>query len=340
MDIFVSGGTGLVGSRLLAELSENPENKIVALRRKGSDFSIVKKYFARRFDNPDEYFNKIKWLEGDILDDFFLYENIKKDSIVYHAAAFVSFRSADAPKIRQINIEGTKNIVDICLQKGVKKLCYVSSIAALGRGKNGGKTTEEDYREAEKGSSVYSDSKYAAEMEVWRGIAEGLEAVIVNPAVILGYGDSNKGSSALFNTVYKGLKFYTKGTNGYVDALDVARAMVMLAESDIKGERFILTAGTLSYKELFYAMADGLGVKPPPYYASPLLGKIVWRLLVPFYFFSGREPVITRQTARMAAARYDYSAEKIKNATGFKFTPLEKSIKRSCEDFLNETKQK
>lgn len=334
--IFVTGGTGLVGSRLLAYLVANETNTIVALRRKKSDLSLISKVFATHFTNPELYLNRIHWTEGDILDPFFLAENIKEGSYVYHAAAMVSFQKKEAELVNQINIEGTRNLVNVCLNNKIRKLAYVSSIAALGRSGNDHATTENDFRMSTKGISVYSASKYEAEMEVWRGIAEGLNAVIVNPSVILGSGNWKQGSAELFNTVYNGLKFYTRGTNGYVDVEDVAKALILLMKSEISSERFLLSQGNYSYKYLFETIARELGVGGPKYFASPLLSEIAWRILAFISFFTREQPLITKETAHSANAFYSYSSEKILKNLSFEFKPFEKTIASVCKEYLED----
>ena len=334
--IFVTGGTGLVGSRLLAQLIADETNEIVALRRKNSSLKWVEKVFSRHFHNPDTYLNRIQWVEGDLLDLFNLEQTILENSEVYHVAAMVSFQKKDAALVRQINIEGTKNIVNTCLKNKVRKLVYVSSIAALGRSETEHATIETDYRTSSKGSSVYSASKFEAEMEVWRGIAEGLPAVIINPSVILGAGNWEQGSTELFKTVYRGLKFYTRGTNGYVDADDVAKAMILLMKSDITGERFVFSQGNYSYNFLFETIAKGLHVKAPKYFASPALSEIAWRILAFISFFTRRQPLITKETAQSANAFYNYSSEKFLQKTEFKFTPIEKTIASVCKEYLSD----
>jgi nucleoside-diphosphate-sugar epimerase len=231
-------------------------------------------------------------------------------------------------------VEGTHNIVNACIKNKVRKLCYVSSIAALGRGESNRATTEEDYRDATYKSSVYSQSKFDAEQEVWRGIAEGLNAVMVNPAVIIGPGDWNKGSSQLIQTVYKGLKFYTKGTNGYVDVRDVSKAMIQLMESEITNQRYILSSEDWNYKQLFDSIAKALNVKPPPYFAGPALSGITWRILKVASLFSNKAPLITKETAHNANSFYSYSSDKIIKELDFEFIPLEKSIADTCLLFL------
>lgn len=184
-----------------------------------------------------------------------------------------------------------------------------------------------------KNNSNYAISKYAAEREVWRGVAEGLDAVIVNPSVVLGVAGQGMGSSRLFNVVWEGLKFYPPGINGFVDVRDVARAMVMLMESEIKNERFILNSENLTYKRLFDLIAGGFGKPGPNIGVSPFLSGLSWRVEKVLSSFKGRKPLITKETARTAVQRYEYSNEKIKDAIGFGFIPIEESIRHFCNVF-------
>jgi len=330
---FVTGGTGLVGAHLIFDLLQK-DVPVRALKRKSSRLNVIERIFHYYSDNAEELLQKIEWIEGDILDFFLLDEIIQENEDVFHAAAFVSFNPQDHNQIRQINVEGTHNMVNACIKNKVRKLCYVSSIAALGRGESNRATTEEDYRDATYKSSVYSQSKFDAEREVWRGIAEGLNAVMVNPSVIIGPGDWNKGSSQLIQTVSKGLKFYTKGSNGYVDVRDVSRAMILLMESDIYAERFILSSEDWSYKKLFDSIAHALEVKPPPFFAGAFLSGISWRVLKLGSLITGKNPIVTKETAHTANSFYAYSSEKIKTKLGFNFIPLKQSIEDTCRLFL------
>ncbi len=331
--ILVTGGTGLVGAHLLFQLSQK-EEKIRVLKRSSSSIDQTRKIFSYYTSQPEKFFSKIEWVEGDLLDIDSLLQAMSGIEKVYHTAAKVSFDPKDKAEIMETNVAGTANVVNACLEKKVKKLCYVSSIAALGRAGNDGLTTEKSEWKTDCKISPYSLSKYEAEREVWRGIAEGLKAVIVNPAIIFGAGNFNKGSSRMFQTVYHGLKVYTKGMNGYVDVNDVAKAMILLMESDISGERFILSSENLSYKDLFKTMALSLGVEPPKYKAGKFVSELTWRLLKIRFWLTGKRPLITRQTARTANSVYRYSNEKIIKATGMNFLPMEESIKRIAEAFL------
>ncbi len=333
--ILVTGGTGLVGAHLLYQLTQK-EVKVRALRRTTSSISQTEKIFSFYTSQPEKYYSKIEWVEGDILDIDSLLQAMNGIEKVYHTAAMVSFNPKDKAEIMETNVTGTANVVNACLGKKIKKLCYVSSIAALGRAGNNGITTEKSEWKKDQKISSYSLSKYEAEREVWRGMAEGLKAVIVNPAIILGAGNFNAGSSRMFQTVYNGLKFYTRGINGYVDVNDVAKAMILLMEGNFSGERFILNSEDLSYKKLFEIMAQSLGVEPPGHKAGMVLSELSWRLLKVQSLLTGKKPLITRQTAKTANRFYHYSNEKFVKATGMRFTPMAESIKRTAKIFLKD----
>lgn len=333
--ILVTGGTGLVGGHLLYRLTLK-EEKVRALRRSTSSISQSEKIFSFYTTHPEKLFSKIEWMEGDILDINSLLQAMDGIEKVYHTAAIVSFDPQDETNIMETNVAGTANVVNACLEKKVKKLCYVSSVAALGRAGTEGVTTEKVEWKSGQKTSPYAFSKYEAEREVWRGIAEGLKAVIVNPAIILGTGNFNTGSSRMFQTVYNGLKFYTRGINGYVDVNDVAKAMILLMEGNFSGERFILSSENLSYKKLFEIMARSLGVEPPGHKAGLVLSELSWRLLKVHSLLTGKKPLITRQTAKTANQFYRYSNEKFVKATGMHFMPMAESIKRTSRTFLKD----
>ncbi len=331
--ILVTGGTGLVGSHLLFQLSQTQE-RIRAIRRPSSDIGKVEKIFSLYHSQPEEFLSRIEWVEGDILDMDSLKEGLDGIEKVYHTAAMVSFDPKDKAEIIETNIDGTANVVNACLEKKIKKLCYVSSIATLGRAGNNGITTEKNEWNSNHKASPYAISKHEAEREVWRGIAEGLKAVIVNPSVIIGPGDFTKGSAKMFQTMYNGLKVYTSGMNGYIDVNDVAKAMIILMESDISDECFILNSENLYYKTLFEMMAQALGVKPPKYKAGKFLSELSWRLLKIEALITGKRPLITRQTAQTANSDYRYSSEKFVKTTGMKFTPMKECIQKTAGIFL------
>lgn len=331
--ILVTGGTGLVGSHLLFDLVKKGES-IRALKRENSSLQDVRDCFAYYSDSADEIFNKIEWINGDMLDTDSLDEALKGITKVYHCAALVSFKKADKDLMKTINIEGTKNIVDACIEHKIQKLCYISSVAALGSPEESGDTvTEKTTWSPEDKRSGYSISKFNSELEVWRGIEEGLDAVIVNPSIILGPGQWHKGSSLLFTTVAKGMKYFTRGITGYVDVRDVSKAMVQLMDSDIKSERFLLNADNCSYEFIFKSIAKALNLPEPSKYASPLLTGIGWRLAYLKTIFLFKESSFTRATARSSHHCTYYSNQKVKDALDFEFISVEDSIKDAAKHY-------
>ena len=329
--VFVTGATGLVGSHLLYDLLQKGY-RVKALKRQQSNVAQVKKTFKIYTANADELFRQIEWIDGELLDFKFMSEAIDGCSQVYHVAAVVSFSRADKADMMRINVGGAANIVNVCIEKNIP-LCYVSSIASLGRSESGGLITENDKWQTADGRSAYSYSKYKAEMEVWRGIAERLQAVIVNPAVILGPGDRTKGSSKFFSQVYKGLRFHTPGITAFVDVRDVSRCMIQLMEQERFGERYILSAGNMSYRELFNSIADNFKVKKPTIAAEPWMLNIACCMASLASILTGKNPALTKETAHSAFQQIRYSAEKIEKTIGYKFISLDKSIEECCSAF-------
>ena len=333
--IFITGCTGLLGSHLVAEIIKGQKSKVKSqiklLCRKNSDLSLLKNVLSRY--DFDEIPNNIEFVYGDILDYDVLEETMRDVDEVYHCAAVVSFDASDKNSLMRVNVEGTRNMVNAALQCGVKKFCHVSSIAALGRALEGETIDEESPWTHSKNNSVYSNSKHEGEMEVWRGIAEGLNATIVNPSLILGAGKWDSSSCELFNTIAKGFPFYTTGINGFVDVKDVARAMIMLMEKNKFGQRYCLNGALISYQDLFKLMADNFKVKAPYIKVGKFLSEIAWRVFWLIGKIKGKKPLITKETARTATRRYSYSSAKIIKELNFTFTPIEESVREICENF-------
>ncbi len=331
--ILVTGATGLVGSFLTLELLKKGR-QVRALKRPGRNMDMIRRVFELYSDNPEELLSKIEWVDGELLDIFSLEEAMEGVEEVYHCAALVSFLRGDRKNLMKINVEGTANLVNAALEKKVRKLCHVSSIAALGRPEKQLEMIDEKLVwKTSKNNSNYAISKYGAEREVWRGVAEGLDAVIVSPSVVLGVAGPGMGSSRLFNVVWEGLKFYPPGQNGFVDVRDVARAMVLLMESEVKNERFILNAENVPYKRLFDMIAAGFDKKGPQIYVSPFLSGLSWRSEAVISWLKGRKPLITKETARTAVQHYAYTNDKIRHAIGFEFIPIEETIRHFCGVF-------
>jgi nucleoside-diphosphate-sugar epimerase len=271
--------------------------------------------------------DQVEWVEGDLLDDFSIEEALQGVDQVYHCAGLVSYRGKDRQRLMQVNAQGTANLVNACLTIPRLRLLHVSSIAAIGK-KNilNEVVVEENRWENNRSISVYASSKFAAEQEVWRGIAEGLDAVIINPSIILGAGHWNAGSARLFTTVAKGYPFYTMGQTGYVDVRDVVALAIKLMDSDIHSERFILSAENWTFQQLFACMAQHLGVRPPNIQAGKWMGALAWRFGALVQALTGKQATITKTTARMALSMTQYDARKIQERLGYQFRAVEQTI--------------
>ena len=333
--ILVTGGTGLLGSHLLFELTRK-EDKIRALKRVSSSQEAVAKVFGYYSNDPSQALSKIEWFDGDITNPVDISEALKGVSRVYHAAGFVSFDPSDKSKILKINVDGTINMVNACLEKGIEKLCFVSSTSAIGSAENGEILNEEVFWTGKGKESIYAQSKYRAEMEVWRGINEGLNAVIVNPSIIIGPGDWQRSSVRLFKEVYKGLRFFTQGITGYVDVKDVVKAMIILMNGDFSGERYIISSGNHTYQEILSMIADSLGKEPPDIYATPFMIRTAYYLdwLRSKIAFDKR--VITKDIVAGSKNKIRFSNDKIRNATGMEFIPIADSIRYTSKFFLKD----
>ena len=319
--ILVTGGTGLLGTHLILQL-----NRMGVMPR-----AIF------RSNIPDVVKEKAEWVNGDILDVVGLEEVMQGVKQVYHVAGFVSFNPRHRAALHKINIEGTANVVNACLEANVEKLIHVSSVSALGRLRTDQPINESMHWSEETSNSEYGKTKYLAEMEVWRGIAEGLNAAMVNPTILIGeHGDWTKGSMNIFRNIYKGFRWYSTGSTGFVDADDVARAMVLLMNSNVSSERFVLSGENKTYQELFYLVADSFGVKRPFTKVSPMVSGVVWRLEKLKSFFTGRDPLITKESAKTGLATVTFDNSKfLKAFPDFHYQSLESSVQRICNALKN-----
>ena len=316
--VFVTGGTGLVGSHLIAELVKQGKN-VKALYR-----TVIPDMVSKE---------KVEWLKGDILDIIRLNEALQNIEHVYHCAAVVSFDPKQKHEMFATNVDGTANVVNACLHTKVKKLCYVSSVSALGRREKGQETDESIAWDEDTDNSNYGKSKHYAEMEVWRGIGEGLQAVIVNPAIILGSGNWNEGSTKIFKTAYEEFPWFAEGETGFVDINDVVTIMIKLMESEISGERFIVSGENKTYRDIFTAIALAFGKKPPYKKVSALTAALVWRLEAIKSLFTNEASLLTRETAQSAQAIVKYNNNKFRQYFPlFNYTPLDEAIKRICSE--------
>lgn len=317
--ILVTGATGFLGSELVKQLLLQGKT-VRALKRQTS---LIPEIIAQA--------RSIDWRDGDVTDYFTMKEVMEGITEVYHCAAMISFRKADKKKLLKVNVEGTAHLVNICLENKVRKLVHASSVAAVGENKTGNPRIESDHWQISKDQSNYAISKYESEMEVFRGIAEGLMAVIVNPSIIIGKNAGKNGSGQLFEKVRNGLKFYPGGSCGVVDVEDVARTMIRLMESDLKTERFIINAQNMSYKELFTSIAKAYGLVPPGIELTPWMLRSGYLLASMAKLFTGNDHGITSEIVRSAFNTVNYSNKKIVKALDFSFKPVQQSILEICQ---------
>ncbi|MFC5411046.1 SDR family NAD(P)-dependent oxidoreductase [Larkinella bovis] len=327
----ITGANGLIGSHIVRRYLEAGRN-VAALRRTGSDLSLL-----------NDLNDQIIWFEGDILDIPALEDAIQTLQTggtvdVVHVAAIVSYLPKDRSRMEKVNVEGTANVVNVCLAKGVRKLGYVSSVAAVGRptGKSetGPTVIDEEQRwEESPQNSFYGQTKYRAELEVWRGVAEGLDTVLVNPSLVLGEGDWTRSSTQLFKYAYDEKPFYPAGIVNLVDVRDVADAVFQLMQSEITAQRFILTAASMPYKEFLDKMADAFGRRRTRFRVPPTLTRLLWPLEAVRSWLTGKAPLITRETARSASGSYRYDGRKIENTLSFQYRNIDETIQRICVFF-------
>ena len=331
--ILVTGGTGMVGSHLLYHLLlEN--DTVRAIYQKTSNLDAVKTVISFYTSDFDNFFNRIEWVETDLFDIPALESAFQGVQRVYHCAALVSLNPDDYQKMRNVNIVGTSNIVNICISNSIKKLCFTSSIAAIEKNNSGQLIDESEIWTNTTQKSGYAITKYGAEMEVWRASQEDVDVVIVNPGVILGSGFWQKGTGKMFSQMFNGLNFYTEGVNGFIGVKDVVQIMIKLMQSDIKNERCVLVSENISFKDVFYKIAEALGKKRPGIRVGPFLSQIAWRLDVLKSKLTGKSPLLTKETAKIILSKEYYSSQKIQSTLSWEFESIDKTIKSVSNDYI------
>ncbi len=338
--ILVTGGTGLVGTHLLYDLCKSGK-PVRALKRSSSSINNVKKVFSYYSSDPEKLFSNIEWVEADLLDVYSLMEAMQGVTQVYHCAAMVSFEPKMEEEMMRINVEGTANMLAAAMEKKVSKFLHVSSIAAIGRAKNAELCDEEMFWKSSPENSNYAISKYAAEREVWRAVEEGLNAVIINPSLIIGGGNWQQSSANMFTKGSKGIKFYTNGSSGFIDVRDVSAIALKLMESPISAERYILNSENVSFRHFFDCIHQSFHKPKSSVKAGKFLSGLAWRAEKIRHMLTGAAPLITKETARSAHRNSAFANNKIKKAfPDFSFIPVEQSINETCKLFLKDQEAK
>jgi nucleoside-diphosphate-sugar epimerase len=322
--VLVTGGTGFLGAYIVKNLVEKNIGVRAIRRSEKTPFFI-----------PHCIIDKVEWVDGDVLDVVSLDEAMQGVDGVIHSAAYVSFYKKERSRMYQINVEGTANVVNAAIEQNIPRFVHISSVAAIGRKTKAEVVTEEKKWEEDKANTHYAISKHKAELEVWRGFAEGLNGAIINPSTILGYGDWHASSCTIFKTAYNEFPWYTKGINGFVGVEDVAKASVQLFLSGIRDKRFIATTDNISFEQLFNCITENFGKQKPHREVTPVLAEIAWRIEALKSWITGKKPLLTRETASVSQnkTRFDNGAL-LKALPGFSYTPLETVIKNACEKYL------
>ena len=331
--ILITGGTGLVGAHLILEcLIKNL--KIRAIYRSQEKLNEIELFFEKYASKKDKnHFQRIEWIKTNLNDIIGLDNAFNGIDQVYHCAAKVSLANFHKEKLFKTNIEGTANIVNLCIKHKVKKLAYVSSIAAIGAEKNIKIINESNSWFKNQRHTHYAYSKFAAELEVWRGIQEGLDVVIVNPGVIIGYDFNSKSSSSIFKRVNRESPFYTSGRIALVDINDVVKAMVLLMNSNIKNERFILVSENITQKKFLDKIAIKMNKKKPRIKLTRgilifilIIEKVlnIFRLKRTFFSYALIDTLFSLQ---------DYDGQKIKKKINLNYTSVEKSLETYFNNF-------
>lgn len=320
--VFVTGANGLLGSHICRKLiAEN--FKVTALKRKNSDLSLLQ-----------DISHKIEWVEGDIMDQFLLEKQLSGAEAVIHCAAIVSFNKKDAGLMHKINVEGTGNVVNLCLKLNIPRLIHISSIAAIGRSKRVAQIDENTKWESSEFNTNYALTKYKAELNVWRGICEGLNAVIVNPSIVLGPGDWERSSARIFKYVWEAKSFYPSGSMNFVDVRDVANIVSQLMKSEIRGERFILNGGNISYRSAFAKIAAHFNKKQPFIKANKALLAIAYLADQIKSTVTGKPAVLNKETIRLSSMNFNYNNNKILNILNYKYKSAEDTIAWTSSEYL------
>lgn len=320
MNIFITGATGLIGSFICRRLIENGY-AVRALRRAGSDLSLV-----------NDISNQITWVEGNILDTVALTEHLLGVDGVVHCAALVSYDGRDETPMHKVNVEGTANLVNASLRQGINYFLHVSSVAAIGRGKDEKRIDETHQANAEEFNTAYARSKHLAELEVWRASSEGLPVAIINPSLVLGPGQWSQSSTKIFKYIWDENRFYMDGLANYVDVRDVATVALRLLKSRITGERFITSAGSIPYTELFDMIAQSFNKKPPTTRVNPSLIPLASLADSLRARLTGRPQLITNELQQIASNTHIFDSTKVQQTTGITFNPLENTVRWCCHE--------
>lgn len=327
--ILITGATGMIGAHIAFALTSRGQH-VRALKRQNASVTETEKIFRFYSTDAEELLRRIEWIEGDVLDVISLEDAMVGVTQVYHCAAMVSFWPKERDQMIKVNGEGTANVVNVAMYSGVKKFCHVSSVAALGRTFDMQNIGEETWWKNDPANSWYAISKYAGEREVWRATEEGMDVIIVNPSVVIGPGNPQRSSNAIFGMAKKGFSWYTSGAGGFVDARDVADACIKLMESEIVNQRFVLNANNLTYRDFADRLLKRFGHQPATREAGPLLTALMWRAEKFMTMLTGKSPRVTKESANAAREAVSYTGSRIGEVIPFSYREIDVTLDEVC----------
>ncbi|PWN70637.1 NAD-dependent epimerase [Chryseobacterium phosphatilyticum] len=335
--VFVTGATGILGRVIVLELLKRGKN-VRASKRTGSNLNEVRHSYSFYTDHPDDFFNRIQWVDVDFDDPDSLETALKGVEEVYHCAAKVSFHPKDEKEMYHTNIRGTESLLFACEGSGVKKFLHVSSVAVLDNFNEKGELDEESDFNPKLEHSAYAISKHLSEMEIWRASAEGMNVVIINPGMIVGSGNWSQSSGELFST-FEDNSFTFAGGSAYVDVRDVAKTAIELMENNIFGDRFIIVSENKRFTEIAKQIRTKLGLKDAKILSGSILniGRLANTL---FGWLIPKLKMVTKTNIEAISSFNTISNHKVKEKLNYQFIPVQESIDFHLNNYINDKKLK
>ena len=326
MKIGITGASGFLGSHLVHQLMR-AKHEIVAIKRASSSLSEFNLCSAHYEQHIDSKF--LTWVDCELYDTISLTELFKQCDIVIHTAALISYLKSDRDQLIRVNEEYTANVVNSCLQAGIKRFIGVSSTGALS--KRGEDEAIKESFEWDEGApyAFYGLTKYLGEKQIWRAKEEGLDVIVINPGVILGFGDWNKGSLRLFRNAYNRFPFYSTGSTGFIGVEDLCKACEYFLDSEEINEQYIAITDNLNFMQVSYMMADGFEVKRPYIKVAGLIHMIIHQV-IRLKEFIGFKGMLSRETSRSAILQSHFDNSKLRMTLPFELEPISSVITNSC----------
>jgi len=287
---------------------------------------------SSRLELLDGCEDKIQWIPASLQDIDLISEILPEVDVLIHTAAIVDFRKSKRDALYECNTHLVADLINACLRAEVKKVIHFSSIAAMGRAEESSLITEKTPWKESRLNSDYGKSKYLGELEVWRGVAEGLEAVIFNPSLVIGAGFWKKSTPTILPQVEKGRAFFPTGSNGIVDVRDVAQAVVLALEGAGANERFLLNGANLKYKELFSTLAKYINAPIPSKPLSPKLLNLAVRIARICESLNINIPFPSQQL-QVLSAQSNYDGRKSEELLGLTYRPFNETLRETAEAY-------